>query len=92
MEFSVLWDASRYADGDAKFAHSFVDKFAIVLIVSYRGSYSSLYVAVPSVIDDILCMDTPFLTHMDYEVILEEGKVRYQHMDSYQGLNNKEKI
>ena len=69
------------------FAHSCVDKFAILSISSNGRSYPSLYVTVPSVIDDILCMDTPFLIHMDYEVILEEGEVQYQHTDSYQGLN-----
>ena len=39
-------------------------------------------------------MDTQFLIHMDYGEIMEECEceVHYQHTDSYQGLNVKEKI
>ena len=32
MDFVILWGVLRYAEGDAEFAHSCVDKFAIVSI------------------------------------------------------------
>ena len=90
--FLTLWDYSKYADGDAEFVHSCVDKFAIVSISSHKESYPSWYVVVPLIIDDNLYMDTQFLRYMDYGLILMDGEGRNQHTDLYLGLNGWDEI
>ena len=74
------------------FLHIYVDVLDTVLIASHGESYLSQCFAVLTIADDILHMDTQFLTHMDCGDNVEEVEEYCQHMGLCQGLNNIEKI
>ena len=66
---------------------SFVDKYAIVLISSHKGSYPSQYVVVPLITDGILhIMNTQFLVYMDCGGILMDSEGQNQHIGLCLGL------
>ena len=85
LAFLVLWGGSTYNYGTAVLLHSCVDIFVIVLIASHIESYPSQCFAALSITDDIIHMDTQFPIHMVCGDNVEEVKVHYKHMDSYQG-------
>lgn len=71
--------------GDAEFAHSCVDKYAIVSIASHEGNYPSRYVVVPLIVDGTLHTGTQFPICMDCGLMMD-GEDQNQRTGLYLGL------